>query len=102
MGDEIDFAVPQDRPICGEAAKAIFTGRPLGLIASGTCAAGDRPLQNVVLVDPNRGGGTVTAIVTSRTEPVAAGTQLEQFVPLGLCDGADGTRSDKFRGTVVR
>ena len=109
-GAEIMFIVPSDTPVLGGTGSeiAIFTGRVVGLIGAGSCespAPNGYPLQHVVFVQPNRSGGgatTATVIVLSQTEPLRAGSQLEQIEPHGDCAGPDGSSYDKYTGVVVR
>ena len=104
---QITFIVPMDTPVQGGNADdvGIFTGRPLGVIGAGGCQAPPEgsdgfPLQNMVVVHPRIGANTITVIVTNRTEPVPAGTRLENIQNLSFCPGPDGSIYIKYSGDV--
>lgn len=77
----------------------VFAGRSLGVVHVGDCAAGDRHLQPVVLIDPGeeRAARGRWVYVTSQETPIRSGTRLGNLVVLDSCAG--GTYV-KFQGTV--
>jgi hypothetical protein len=103
---QITFLVPIDTPVLGGTGDdvAIFTGRPLGVIGAGACQGTPEgsdgfPLQNMVVVHPRTGADTITVIVLA-TDPVRAGTRLENLQIVESCTGPDGSEYNKHRGDV--
>lgn len=100
----LDFVVPAGTAITtgtgDDKDVLVFTGRPSGSTAVGTCGAGDHPVQNGVFVDPggNRATRIIGVIPVSQSTAVAAGTRVRNLQSLGTC-GTSG-EYDKYRGEV--
>jgi hypothetical protein len=96
QGETILFIVPSDTAVMSGTGNdvGIVTGRPLGVMPAGNCAAGDaHPMQNVIFVHPHEGRSTFVSVVvvgSTTSEPLSPGTRLVNIQALGACDGPGG------------
>ena len=95
----LSFVVPAGAPIGAGTDLVVFTGRSSGSSGIGDCAAGERPVQTAIVVDPGGSGASrITGVLpTSQTEPVAPGTRLKNLVQNGTCNSGG---YDKYTGEV--
>lgn len=101
-GDEItklSFVVPAGAPVGAGTDLVVFIGRSSGTAGIGDCAAGERPVQTAIVVDPaGSGASRITGVLpTSQTDPVAPGIRLKNLVQNGTCNSG---AYDKFTGEV--
>jgi hypothetical protein len=90
-GDGIQFLIPatenQPQPTNTPQEKLIYSGGRLTSVDITGCGAGNRPMQNAVLVDPagGRSGRIVGVITVSQTDPVPPGTRVGNLALIGPC-----------------
>jgi hypothetical protein len=105
-GDLVVFLIPADanqpEPPSGPNDQLVYTGGRVTSIDTTGCAAGNHPVQNAVLVDPDGGrSGRIIGLVTiSQTDPVPPGTRLKNLTEETPSCTIGGTIYRRYRGTV--
>jgi hypothetical protein len=104
-GDVVTLMLPasgaQPEPVQDPKDKLIITGGKITSTDTTGCGAGDRPVQNAVLVDPDaiRSGRITGVIIILPAERVNPGTKLKDLALDGICT-IHGTPYNRYTGTV--